>query len=459
MRKLEQSLDALSPLDGRYGEQLDVLRPFCSEYALIRSRFLVEIHWLEALAAHPDIPEIPPLSSEAVATLAQYKRNFSPADARKVKALEAKTCHDVKALEYFIQEGFKKESALVPYIPFVHFGCTSEDINNLAYALLLQKARDALLLPQLMHCIDTLKLRAHQYADIPMIARTHGQAASPTTVGKEFANVVARLRRQCEQLKKTEFLGKCNGAVGNFNAHSVAYPDVDWMEFSQNFVTRLGLVWNAWTTQIEPHDFLAEFFHILVRINHIILDCNKDMWGYIALGYFKQKTVAQEVGSSTMPHKVNPIDFENSEGNLGIANALLAHLSEKLPISRWQRDLSDSTVLRNIGVALGHTLLAWQAMRKGIAKIAVCQARLEQDLAHSWEVLAEPIQTLMRKYGIVDAYEQIKAKTRGKVLDAKAISDLIDQIAKDLPQEARARLKALTPDSYVGLAEKLANAV
>jgi adenylosuccinate lyase len=446
-------LTALSPLDGRYNEKLSELRPFFSEYGLMRYRLLVEIRWLEQLAQTTAAVEVPPLSDSAKQLLQQLVSNFSEADAERIKAIESQTNHDVKALEYFIKERVADHAELAKVSEFIHFACTSEDINNLAYGLMLKDARDQVVLPYMTRLIKELRALAQQYAEQPMLSRTHGQTASPTTVGKEFANVVARLQQQYQQLAEVKLLGKFNGAVGNFNAHAIAYPEVDWLAVSQQFVEGLGLQWNAWTTQIEPHDYLATCFHALIRFNTIVLDFDRDIWGYISQGYFKQKLKAGEVGSSTMPHKVNPIDFENSEGNLGLANALLEHLAHKLPISRWQRDLTDSTVLRNMGVAVGYAVLAYQATLKGLTKLEINPTRLEQDLNDNWEVLAEAVQTVMRRYGIEQPYEKLKALTRGQAISAATLASFIDGL--DLPAAAKARLKELTPRTYVGKAEEL----
>lgn len=446
-------LTALSPLDGRYNEKLSELRPFFSEYGLMRYRLLVEVRWLEQLAQTAAVVEVPPLSDSAKQLLQQLVNEFSEADAERIKAIESQTNHDVKALEYFIKERVADHAELAKVSEFIHFACTSEDINNLAYGLMLKDARDQVLLPYMARLIKDLHALSQQYAEQPMLSRTHGQTASPTTVGKEFANVVARLQQQYQQLAEVKLLGKFNGAVGNFNAHAIAYPEVDWLAVSQQFVEGLGLQWNAWTTQIEPHDYLATCFHTLIRFNTIVLDFDRDIWGYISQGYFKQKLKAGEVGSSTMPHKVNPIDFENSEGNLGLANALLEHLAHKLPISRWQRDLTDSTVLRNMGVAVGYAVLAYQATLKGLTKLEINPARLEQDLNDNWEVLAEAVQTVMRRYGIEQPYEKLKALTRGQAISAATLASFIDGL--DLPAAAKARLKELTPRTYIGKAEEL----
>jgi len=446
-------LTAISPIDGRYGKQTELLQELCSEFGLIKHRVLVEVRWLQHLAAQADISEVPPLSKQATQRLNDIISQFSPADAERVKAIERTTNHDVKAVEYFLKEKIADHLELMAIAEFFHFACTSEDINNLAYALMLQQTRQAVLLPLFDKLIARLQQLAQAHAATPMLAHTHGQPASPTTVGKEFANVVHRLQRQRAQLLAVEMLGKINGAVGNYNAHIVAYPEVNWPACAEQFVTQLGLSFNPMTIQIEPHDYIAELFHVLIRINNIVLDLDRDAWTYIAFGYFKQKTVAGEVGSSTMPHKVNPIDFENSEGNIGLANALLSHFAEKLPVSRLQRDLSDSTVLRNLGVAMGHCLIAWQSTLKGLDKLEVNDARLAEDLNDNWEVLAEPIQTVMRRYAIANPYEKLKALTRGQRLDAKAMRAFIETLA--LPAEAKQRLLALSPASYVGLAKEL----
>ena len=453
----ESTLLALSPLDGRYRAKLDDLAPHFSEFGLIRARLRVELGWLCALAAAPEISELPPFSAATQADIARWQTEFSVADAARVKALEAQTNHDVKALEYWIQERAGDNAELKAAIPFVHFACTSEDINNLAYALNLDNARRLVLLPALDALTDRLLALAHQHAAQPMLSRTHGQPATPTTLGKEMANVVHRLKRARAELAAVALAGKINGAVGNYNAHIVAYPEVDWPAFARRFVEGLGLEFNPYTIQIEPHDSFARCFDALARINSIVLDLARDLWGYIAIGYFRQRPKPGEVGSSTMPHKVNPIDFENAEGNLGVANALLRHLSDKLPISRWQRDLSDSTTLRNIGVALGHSLLAWRSCMSGLDKLEVDARRLNADLAANWEVLAEAIQTVMRRYGAADAYEQLKAMTRGKAIDQATLAGFITSLG--LPAEANTRLLELTPASYIGLAAELARGI
>ncbi len=451
-------LTAISPIDGRYADQNDLLRPIFSEYGLIRYRVRVEIEWLKLLAEEPAIVEVPPLSPEATHFLDQIVANFNEADARRIKAIERTTNHDVKAVEYFLKEKVAVFPELAKVSEFIHFACTSEDINNLAYGLMLKEGRDLVLLPLIDEVILAIAELAHRTAAVPMLARTHGQPASPTTLGKEMANFVYRLRRQSQQLRQVEFLGKINGAVGNYNAHCLAYPEVDWEALAKRFVEeRLGLTWNQYTTQIEPHDYLAEWFDCLSRLNTILIDFNRDVWGYIALGYFRQKIIAGEVGSSTMPHKVNPIDFENSEGNLGIANALAHHLADKLPISRWQRDLTDSTVLRNLGVIVAHTRIAWHSVLKGLTKLEVDQARLEADLDANWEVLAEAVQTVMRRYGIKRPYEKLKELTRGHQINAPDLAAFIEALA--LPEPVKARLRALTPKTYTGLAQQLAEKI
>ena len=451
------ALTAVSPLDGRYGSKTAALREVFSEYGLIKRRVLVEIRWLQCLAAHAGIEEVPALSSDADTLLESIINGFSESDALRIKAIESTTNHDVKAVEYFIKERFEGNSELQSIAEFVHFACTSEDINNLAHALMLRDGVAQVLQPHMQQLIDTLAVLAHDSAAAPMLSRTHGQTASPTTMGKEIANVVARLRRQTQQLRSLEYLGKINGAVGNYNAHLSAYPGVDWQANAERFVTGLGLDWNPYTTQIEPHDYMAELFDVIARFNTILIDFNRDVWGYISLGYFKQQTIAGEVGSSTMPHKVNPIDFENAEGNLGLGNAVLAHLTSKLPISRWQRDLTDSTVLRNMGVGFGYSLIAYQSCLKGIGKLQLNEARLAQDLNDSWEVLAEPIQTVMRRYGIEKPYEKLKELTRGQDMNREVIQAFVEKL--DLPATARSELLALTPASYIGNAVVQAEAI
>jgi adenylosuccinate lyase len=451
------ALTALSPVDGRYGSKTLDLRPYFSEYGLIRYRVLVEVRWLQQLAAHPGITEVPPLSTAANAFLDALVRDFSEADAAAIKAKEAVTNHDVKAVEYFIKEKLAALPELDAVKEFVHFACTSEDINNLSYALMLADSRTDVVLPLMRKVVEAIRAQALQYADIPLLARTHGQTASPTTMGKEFANVVARLHRQIEQFTKVDVLGKINGAVGNYNAHVVAYPEVDWEANAREFVQKLGLSFNPYTTQIEPHDYVSELFAACCRFNTILIDFDRDVWGYISLGYFRQKVVAGEVGSSTMPHKVNPIDFENSEGNLGIANAVMQHLAEKLPISRWQRDLTDSTVLRNIGVGFAHSVLAWQSTLKGLSKLLIDESRIASDLDNSWEVLAEAIQTVMRRYDVPEPYEKLKALTRGQKIDAEVLSRFVDQL--EIPEAAKQALRELRPGTYTGTAAAQAHRI
>lgn len=441
------TLTAISPVDGRYASKCDALRLITSEYGLIRYRVMVEIRWLETLVKTREIPEVPLISADAAYLLRQVTNKFDMTAAARVKEIERTTNHDVKAVEYYIKERLAEVPELVAISEFVHFACTSEDINNLAYSLMLTNAREELL-PVMDRLIEQLRRTAHQYANQPQLSRTHGQTASPTTLGKELANVVARLQRQREQFAAVQLMGKANGAVGNYNAHLAAYPDVDWPALAKAFVEGLDLTFNPYTTQIEPHDCIAEYFHALMRFNTILLDLNRDIWGYISLGYFKQRPVEGEVGSSTMPHKVNPIDFENSEGNLGLANAIMDHLAGKLPISRWQRDLTDSTVLRNVGVGLSHSLIAYEATLKGLGKLEVNRARLQEDLDNAWEVLAEPIQTVMRRYGVEQPYEKLKALTRGKAITQETLAEFIDGLA--IPDDAKERLKAMTPASYIG---------
>lgn len=448
------ALTAISPIDGRYANKVEDLRPVFSEYGLIRFRVLVEVRWLQALAKHPLITEVSPFSNAATKLLNNIVSDFSEADAQRVKDIEKTTNHDVKAVEYLLKEKITGCAELEKVSEFIHFACTSEDINNLSYALMLKEGR-SIIVAQINECIAELKRLVMETASQPMLSRTHGQSATPTTVGKEFANVVARMLRQKEQLQSVPLLGKINGAVGNYNAHCVAYPDVDWAEFAQSFIESLGLQWNPYTIQIEPHDYIAEFFHALSRFNTILLDFDRDIWAYISLGYFKQKTIAGEIGSSTMPHKVNPIDFENSEGNLGIANALFSFLAEKLPVSRWQRDLTDSTVLRNIGVGIAHTSIAIQASLKGISKLQINVDAIEADLDANWEVLAEPIQTVMRRYGIENPYEKLKELTRGQRITPEQMQLFIEKL--EIPLEAKTTLLELTPRNYTGYAEKLAN--
>ena len=442
------TLTAISPVDGRYGNKVAVFRDIFSEYGLIRNRVTVEIRWLQKLAAHPDVTEVPEFSEQADRFLNGLVSEFSLVDAERIKAIESTTNHDVKAVEYFIKEKIEQVPDLNAVTEFVHFACTSEDINNLSHALMLREGLDRGLLPAMNRLVDQLAELSHRYADQPMLSRTHGQTASPSTVGKEFANTVHRLRRQLRQIGAVEILGKINGAVGNYNAHICAYPSIDWAANAREFVESIGLDWNPYTTQIEPHDYIAELYDAIARFNTILIDLDRDLWGYISLGYFKQKTVAGEVGSSTMPHKVNPIDFENSEGNLGIANALLSHLSAKLPISRWQRDLTDSTVLRNLGVGFAHSLIAYEASLKGLSKLELNAARLDDDLNHAWEVLAEPIQTVMRRYNIEKPYEKLKELSRGKAMTPELIKAFVESL--DIPDAAKNELMALTPGTYVG---------
>jgi len=442
------TLTAVSPADGRYGSKTAALRPIFSEYGLIAHRITVEVRWLQALSRHPQISEVPSFSSEANALLDSIVENFGEADAERVKEIESTTNHDVKAVEYFLKEKIAGNAELEAVSEFIHFACTSEDINNLSHALMLKAGREQVMLPAARKTIDQIRDLAHQHADKPMLSRTHGQPASPTTLGKEMANVVARLDRQYDQIAKVELLGKINGAVGNYNAHLSAYPDIDWAAFARDFVESLGLTWNPYTIQIEPHDYMAELFDATSRFNNILIDFCRDIWSYISIGYFKQKTVAGEVGSSTMPHKVNPIDFENGEGNLGIANALFDHLALKLPVSRWQRDLTDSTVLRNMGVGFAYTLIALQSIQRGIGKLEADEQRLADDLMNNWEVLAEPIQTVMRRYGIEKPYEKLKELTRGHRVDQAGMQAFVDNL--ELPDEAKAALRELTPGTYIG---------
>jgi len=448
------SLLALSPLDGRYATKLDDLRPLTSEFGLIRQRVRVELRWLEALSDAPGIPEVEPFSASARAHLTALLADFSPKDAAAIRAIERTTNHDVKAVEYWIKQRLGADPELARALEFVHFACTSEDINNLAYALMLAEAREQVLLPEIDGLIASLRRLAGENADQPMLSRTHGQPATPTTLGKEIANVGARLVRQREVLAGVPILGKANGAVGSYAAHVVAYPEVDWEAFTHAFVESLGLAWNPMTTQIEPHDWIAELFHALMRVDTILLDFARDVWAYISIGYFKQRAVEGEVGSSTMPHKVNPIDFENAEGNLGLANAVLGHLAEKLPVSRWQRDLSDSTALRNVGVGLGHAVLAIRSIQRGLGKLAVDPARIAADLDASPAVLAEAVQTVMRRHGIEEPYGKLKALTRGREIDAASLAGFVSGL--EIPEEAREALLALTPSRYVGLAAELA---
>lgn len=447
---------ALSPLDGRYASKTKALQSICSEYGLFYYRTLVEIRWFQSLAAHQAI-DCPPLSEHANHYLETIIDQFSEQDALHIKAIEARTNHDVKAVEYFLKERFMEEPSLAPYTEFIHFACTSEDINNLAYALMLKETRTTVLLPIQHKIIDSLQTLAHQYAGVSMLSRTHGQPASPTTLGKEMAVFVHRLRRQHQQLETCPILGKINGAVGNFNAHHVAYPEVNWLTISEQFVNQLGLQWNPFTTQIESHDALAEYCMCLERFNTIIVDCARDIWGYIAKGYFKQKLKEGEIGSSTMPHKVNPIDFENAEGNSLMGNAILGFLARQLPTSRWQRDLVDSTLQRNIGVAFGHCALAYQSFLQGVHKLDLNKESIEQDLMMNWSVLGEALQTVMRRYQVEAPYEKLKTLTRGKAITQAELHDFIDQLK--LPEEVKTSLKSLTPANYIGMAESLAQRV
>ena len=452
---MTNSLSAISPIDGRYSSKVDELRPIFSEYGLIKQRVTIEILWLIALSKDTKIPEIPLFSDAITKILHGIISSFSLADAEAIKVIEKATNHDVKAVEYWLKDILKNEKEIKKVSEFIHFGCTSEDINNLAYALMLKEGIKEIILPKIISLQKKINSYAQEYADLPLLARTHGQAASPTTLGKEFANINARLIRQIDLLKRQKFLGKLNGAVGNFNAHLAAYPSIDWNNFSRSFVESLSLEYNEYTTQIEPHDFIAEIFHNIIRINNILLDVNKDMWSYISLGYFSQRTIKNEVGSSTMPHKVNPIDFENSEGNLGLSNALLDHISQKLPISRWQRDLTDSTVLRNMGLCLAYGHVAYDSCLKGLNKIVVNKNKINEDLEEAWEILAEPIQTVMRKHGIDNPYEKLKALTRGnKNITRKSLIEFIKNL--DLPTEEKKQLLNISPQNYLGIAAILA---
>ncbi len=442
------SLTAISPIDGRYSSKTTLLRPLLSEYGLIYHRVLVEIRWLQALANHPQVGEIENLTDTANEQLESIIENFGEEQANRVKEIEKITNHDVKAVEYFLKEQVASSDELARLSEFIHFACTSEDINNLSHALMLKASRDEVIVPAVNRIIALLKNLAHQHADVAMMSRTHGQPASPTTMGKEIANVIYRLQRQVIQMNKLNMLGKLNGAVGNYNAHLCAYPELDWPKLSRDFVESLGIRFNPYTTQIEPHDYIAEIFDTYCRCNTILIDFSRDIWGYISIGYFKQKTIAGEVGSSTMPHKVNPIDFENAEGNLGIANAILSHLSQKLPISRWQRDLTDSTVIRNLGSGLGHILVALDSIERGIAKLEVNHGVITDDLNKNWAVLAEPIQTVMRRYGVEQPYEKLKALTRGHQIDARIIHDFVKKL--DIPDQAKQQLFDLTPATYIG---------
>jgi adenylosuccinate lyase len=448
------TLTAISPIDGRYRNKVEALANIFSEYGLIRYRVIVEIRWLQQLSAINAIKEVPPFSKEAHAVLEKMISEFSIKDAETIKTTERTTNHDVKAVEYFIKDKISAHKELNAVSEFVHFACTSEDINNLSHALMLQDGLNQVLLPALEKIQLMLASMAKQYAKLPMLSRTHGQTATPSTVGKELANVAARLSRQIAQVRQVAMLGKINGAVGNYNAHLATYPDIDWQANAKSFVEKLGLQWNPYTTQIEPHDYMAELFDALARANTILIDLDRDIWGYVSLGYFKQKVVAGEVGSSTMPHKVNPIDFENSEGNLGLANAIFSHLAQKLPISRWQRDLTDSTVLRNMGVGFAYSLIAYESTLKGLGKLEVNEQRLRDDLNNSWEVLAEPLQTIMRRYGVAEPYEKLKALTRGQQINKEILHKFIETL--DVPDEAKISMRKLTPENYIGNAAQQA---
>lgn len=450
------ALNAVSPVDGRYGSKTIALRKIFSEFGLVRFRVEVEVRWLQQLSRHSGIPEVPPFSAATNAFLDQLVANFGEEHALGIKHIERTTNHDVKAVEYFLKGQFAGNPELEAVLEFVHFACTSEDINNLSHALMLREGREEFL-KDAQAIVDGIVKLAHNYADVPMLSRTHGQTASPTTVGKEMANVAARLRRQIKAVKEVELLGKINGAVGNYNAHFSAYPAIDWQSNAREFVGSLGLTWNPYTTQIEPHDYIAELFDAIARFNTILIDFDRDIWGYISLGYFKQKTIAGEVGSSTMPHKVNPIDFENSEGNLGIANAIFTHLAQKLPISRWQRDLTDSTVLRNMGVGFGYSMIAYASTLKGMSKLEINRARLAEDLDNAWEVLAEPIQTVMRRYNVEEPYEKLKALTRGQAITKELMTQFVETL--DIPEEAKQILRDLTPANYIGNAVDQAKAI
>ena len=456
MMELSQ-LTAVSPLDGRYASKTAELRPIFSEYGLMRFRVQVELTWLKHLAACPEIKEVPAFSPETIAFIDDIIKNFSEEDARNIKEREAVTNHDVKAVEYFLKDKTASCEEIAKVKEFIHFACTSEDINNNSHALMLKTARDEVIIPMCDKLISEIAALAHEYASVPLLARTHGQPASPTTIGKEMANVVYRLRRQREMIADVKIMGKINGAVGNYNAHTVAYPEVDWYQFSKRFEEDLGLTFNPYTTQIEPHDYIAELFAAIDRFNTIMIDFDRDIWGYISYGTFTQKTIAGEIGSSTMPHKVNPIDFENSEGNLGIANALFVHLGNKLPISRFQRDLTDSTVLRNLGVAIGYSILAWKSTLKGISKLQANCQHTQDELDNNWEVLAEPYQTVMRRYGIANPYEKLKALTRGQKVTREIMLNFLETL--EIPEEAKAQLRDLTPASYIGRAVKFAEEI
>ena len=452
-----EPLTAISPIDGRYAAKTDPLRAVFSEFGLIHQRVTVEVRWLQALSRIPEIAEIPVFSADANVVLDGLVANFDTVQAHRIKEIERTTNHDVKAVEYFLKEQVADNPELNAVSEFIHFACTSEDINNLSHALMLKVAREQVLLPRVSEILELITTLAHDEADTPMMSRTHGQPASPTTLGKEFANVAYRLQRQQKQIEAVELMGKMNGAVGNYNAHISAYPDCDWPAIARQFVESMGLVWNPYTTQIEPHDYIAELFDAQIRLNTILIDFSRDVWSYISIGYFKQKTIAGEVGSSTMPHKVNPIDFENAEGNLGIANAILTHLAQKLPISRWQRDLTDSTVLRNLGTGFGHVLISLDSLKRGIGKLEINATAMAADLDNNWEVLAEPIQTVMRRYGIEQPYEKLKALTRGQKINAATIREFVESL--DMPDAARNELIALTPASYIGNATDQAKKV
>ena len=451
------ALTAISPVDGRYQNKTDVLRPIFSEYGLFRFRVLVEIEWLKKLSKNPNIKEIESFSASSISLLDNIKNNFSIDDAKQIKKIEKITNHDMKAVEYFIREKIQSDPKLKNVSQFIHFACTSEDINNLSYALMLKDARENILLPKLQKLIIILQEMSDSYASIPMLSRTHGQTASPTTLGKEMAIYVYRALRQMKQFENIELLGKLNGAVGNFNAHFAAYPDINWMSLSKEFIEELGLTWNPYTTQIEPHDYMAEYFHTLARTNTILIDLCRDLWGYISLGYFNLKPIKGEVGSSTMPHKVNPIDFENAEGNFGIADSIFEYLAMKLPTSRWQRDLSDSTVLRNAGVGIAHTIIAFDSTVAGLSKIDINKDVIHEDLEDSWEVLTEPIQTVMRRYNIDNAYEKLKELSRGQKINKEILRNFIEQL--DIPDDAKSRLKELNPSNYLGNAEIQAKSI
>jgi adenylosuccinate lyase len=448
------ALTAVSPVDGRYGSKTISLRSIFSEFGLLKYRTIVEIRWLQKLSATAGIPEVPAFSDEANEFLNQLAANFAEQDAARIKEIERTTNHDVKAVEYYLKEKVAALPELDAVSEFIHFACTSEDINNTSHALMLKEARDTVILPEIRNIIDAIVALSKEYRDIPLLSRTHGQPASPSTMGKEMANVAYRMERQYKQIANVEILAKINGAVGNYNAHLSAYPELDWHKFSEEFITEsLGVVWNPYTTQIEPHDYIAELFDAIARFNTILIDFDRDVWGYIALGHFKQKTIAGEIGSSTMPHKVNPIDFENSEGNLGLANAIFTHLAQKLPISRWQRDLTDSTVLRNLGVGVGYAIIAYTSTLKGISKLEVNRAALLAELDNNWEVLAEPVQTVMRRYAIEKPYEKLKELTRGKRINGEAMRAFIDGL--EIPEDEKVRLKQMTPASYIGQAIEL----